>query len=54
MLKYFLGVEVMTNKPGILLSQLKYALDMLPEIGKLYTKSCSTHTTPNVQFTKCR
>ena len=35
MLKYFLGVEVMIFKQRILLSQWKYVLDMLFEIGKL-------------------
>ena len=35
MLKYSLGVEVMRNKQGILLSQRKYVLDMLSATGKL-------------------
>ena len=52
MLKYFLGVEVMRNKQGILLSQQKYVLDLLFKIGKLGAKPCSTPLTPNVQITK--
>ena len=46
MLKYFLGVEVMRNKQGILLSQQKYVFDMLSEIGKLGAKPCSTPMAP--------
>ena len=38
MLKYFLGVKVMRSKKGIMLSQWKYVLDMLSEIGKLGPK----------------
>ena len=52
MLKYFLGVEVMRSKRGIMLSQRKYVLDLLSEIGKLGAKPCSTPTTPSVQITK--
>ena len=52
MLKYFLGVEVMRIKQGILLSQRKYVLDFLLEIGKLSANSCSTPMIPNVQITK--
>ena len=52
MFKYFLGVEVMRNKQGILLSQRKYVLDLLSETGKLGAKSCSIPMTPNVQITK--
>ena len=52
MLKYFLGVEVMGSKQRILLSQLKYVLDMLSKTGKLSTKPCSTSMTPNVLLTK--
>ena len=50
MLKYFLGVEVMRNKWGILLSQRKYVLDLLSETGG--AKLCSTPMTPNVEITK--
>ena len=35
-----------------MLSQQKYVLDMLFEIGKLGAKPCSTPMTPNVQLTK--
>ena len=52
MLKYFLGVEVMRSKQGILLSQQKYVLDLLSETRKLGTKPCSTPMSPNVQLTK--
>ena len=51
-LKYFLGVEVMRRKRGILLSQRKYVLDLLSETWKLGVKPCSTPMTPNVQITK--
>ena len=40
MLKYFLGVEVMRSKRGIFLSQRKYVMDLLSEIGKLVAKPC--------------
>ena len=52
MLKFFLGVEVMRSKRRILLSQRKYVLDLLYEIGKLDAKPCSTPMTPNVHITK--
>ena len=52
MLKYFLGVEVMRSKQGILSSQRKYVLDLLYETGKLGAKLCCTPITPNVQITK--
>ena len=48
MLKYFLGVEVMRSKQGILLSQQKYVLDMLSKTGKLGAKPCNTPMTLNV------
>ena len=50
MLKYFLGVEVMRHKQGILLSQRKYLLDMLFETGKLGAKPYSTPMASNEQL----
>ena len=52
MLKYFLGIELMRNKQGIILSQLKCVLDMLSETGKLGVKPYSTPMAPNVQLRK--
>ena len=51
-LKYFLGVEVMRSKQGILLSQRKYVLDLLSKTGKLGAKLCSPPMTHKVQITK--
>ena len=42
-LKYFLGIEVSRSKKGIFLSQRKYALDLLNEIGMT---TCSPTNTP--------
>ena len=33
--RYFLGIEVLRNKSGIFVSQRKYILDLLTEIGLL-------------------
>ena len=52
MLKYFLDVEIKRSKQGLLLSQRKYVLYMLSEIGKLGAKPCSTHMAPNIELTK--
>ena len=52
MLRYFLGVEVMRSKHGIYLSQRKYVLDLLFEIGKLGAKPCSSPMSPSVHLTK--
>ncbi|XP_038880011.1 uncharacterized mitochondrial protein AtMg00810-like [Benincasa hispida] len=52
MLKYFLGIEVIRSKKGILLSQRKYILDLLTETGKLGVKPCSTPMMLNLQLTK--
>ena len=52
MLRYFLGVEVMRSKHGIFLSQRKYVLDLLSEIGKLGAKPCSFPMAPGVHLTR--
>ena len=38
-LKYFLGIEMAQSKRGIFLSQRKYTLDLLLEVGLLDCKS---------------
>ena len=52
MLRYFLGVEKTRCTKGIFLSQRKYVLDLLSEIGKLGVKPCSTPMIPGMQLTK--
>ena len=51
MLKYFLGVEFMSNH-GIFLSQRKSVLDLLSEIGKLRVKPCSSPMAQNLHLTR--
>ena len=50
-LKYFLGIEVARSKVGILLSQRKYVLDLLTEVGLL---ECKRVDTPIVQNHRLR
>ena len=50
--RYFLGVEVMRSKHRIFLSQRKYVLDLLSEIGKLGAKPCSSPMAPSVHLTR--
>ena len=45
-LKYFLGIEVARSNQGISLSQRKYILDLLSEVGLL---ECKPVDTPIVQ-----
>ena len=52
MLRYFLGVEVMRSKHGIFLSQRKYVLDLLSEIGKLGAKPYSFPMALGVHLTR--
>ncbi|GKB63353.1 ribonuclease H-like domain-containing protein [Tanacetum coccineum] len=41
-LKYFLGIEVLENKNGVCLSQMKYYLELLCEYGLLACKPAAT------------
>ncbi|KAG7527831.1 Integrase catalytic core [Arabidopsis thaliana x Arabidopsis arenosa] len=41
-LKYFLGIEVCRSKEGLFLSQRKYTLDLLSQVGKLGAKPAKT------------
>ena len=41
-LKYFLGIELARSKHGILISQRKFVLDLLKEMGILGSKACDT------------
>ena len=52
MLRYFLGIEVMQSKHGIILSQRKCVLDLLSETGKLGVKPCSSPMAPSVHLTR--
>ena len=52
MLKYFLGVEVMRSKRGIVLSQRKYVLDLSFETGKLAAKPCQSSMAQNLHLTR--
>ncbi|KAL9264408.1 Retrovirus-related Pol polyprotein from transposon RE1-like protein [Drosera capensis] len=47
--KYFLGIEVSHSKMGIFLSQRKYILDLLTEVGML---DCKPADTPMIQNLK--
>ena len=50
-LKYFMGIEVARSKQGIFLSQRKYVLDILTEVGML---ECKPMDTPIVQNHRLR
>ena len=49
-LKYFLGIEVLRSKHGIFLSQRKYTLDLLKEVGMLACKPVDTPAAENVKL----
>ena len=49
-LKYFLGIEVLRSKQGIFLSQRKYTVDLLNEVGMLDCKPSDTPAAENVRL----
>ncbi|RVW37844.1 Retrovirus-related Pol polyprotein from transposon RE2 [Vitis vinifera] len=49
-LKYFLGIDIAQSSSGVVLSQRKYALDILEEIGMLDCKPIDTPMDQNVKL----
>ncbi|RVW33361.1 Retrovirus-related Pol polyprotein from transposon RE2 [Vitis vinifera] len=49
-LKYFLGIEIAQSSSGVVLSQRKYALDILEETGMLDCKPIDTPMDPNAKL----
>ncbi|RVW27381.1 Retrovirus-related Pol polyprotein from transposon RE2 [Vitis vinifera] len=49
-LKYFLGIEIAQSNSNVVLSQRKYALDILEETGMLNCKPIDTPMDPNVKL----
>ena len=49
-LKYFLGIEIAQSISGVVLSQRKYALNILEEIGMLDCKPINTPMDLNVKL----
>ena len=49
-LKYFLGIEIAQSKSSVIMSQRKYALDILEETGLLDCKPVDTLMDPNVKL----
>jgi len=49
-LKYFLRIKVLRSRHGILLSQQKYTIDLLNEVGMLACKPSDIHATENVKL----
>ena len=48
--KYFLGIEIAQSSSSVVLSQRKYALDILEETGMLDCKPIDTPMDPNVKL----
>ena len=49
-LRYFLGIEVAQSNSGIVISQRKYALDILEETGLMSSKAVETPMDPNIKL----
>ena len=49
-LKYFLGIKIAQSSSGVVLSQRKYALDILEETDMLGCKPVDTPMVPNVKL----
>ena len=55
LLRYFLGMEVALSKTGIVVTQIKYALDLWKEVGMLGCKPTKVPIDPKnkIGLTKC-
>ena len=49
-LKYYLGLEIAQSSSSVVMSQRKYALDVLEKIGMLECKPVNTPMDPNVNL----
>jgi len=49
-LRYFLSIEVAQSNDGIVISQRKYAMDILEETGLVSSKSVDTPMDPNTKL----